>query len=715
MKRVYYLLAFLSGVAAFGYFNLWQGVLFAVLLLSLALYKRLSARRLLLVCLLFFVGVTYCFFYRFAIDKATESFASEEQPAILKIVSEAETTSGGNTKFICKVQGKPFKILLYIREEVSELSYLDTIKLNDFTYYSTSENGYGEYLNSSNIFGNITVNPEDVILLQRSFTYHPLRLFSNARNHFLKLLQNYFDGDCYALLSGILLGDKSGQSDSFREILSVAGVSHVVVVSGLHFGIWMMMISGLFLRLRFSLKKRSLCMIAATVFFAFFMGFTPSILRVSVMLILTFLCDFFLLNHDDKLAIVLLSAFFPVLFNPNVILSVSFLLSYGAVLGILLFSEKLEACMKPWNIRLGALNGIIAASLSAQILTFPFLVLYFHQFSLVFLLGNLLVCLLLPFLMGYGLFFLIIASVVLFLASAVAYPLDLLLRLITEGLRWICRIPYASVSVYETGKGILLFYFFFLFLFCKGKWRGKVAGILGFCFLFVTFFFSPINWIGNGVNLICLNISDNTAYLFRTKQNKTIFLDLASDAERKEYHLNAYADAIRRYAGGKIDCYIAGGKVQAEMIQNISSLIAVDQIFLPESLGEIPDDRLQIHSFAEDTKVELANIQITLLCQKKDGMVTTAVIDYFGNHLLASSKMNEKRYADQKKDAYDIVMINRYISSVYQKIYGSVAEWNAEKIIYHLKEKNEISDCYNIGFCDKIKIKLFPQKNFVIK
>ena len=192
-------------------------------------------------------------------------------------------------------------------------------------------------------------------------------------------------------------------------------------------------------------------------------------------------------------------------------------------------------------------------------------------------------------------------------------------------------------------------------------------------------------------------------------------MDLASDAERKEYHLNAYADAIRRYAGGKIDCYIAGGKVQAEMIQNISSLIAVDQIFLPESLGEIPDDRLQIHSFAEDTKVELANIQITLLCQKKDGMVTTAVIDYFGNHLLASSKMNEKRYADQKKDAYDIVMINRYISSVYQKIYGSVAEWNAEKIIYHLKEKNEISDCYNIGFCDKIKIKLFPQKNFVIK
>lgn len=715
MKRVYYLFAFISGVAAFGYFNLWQGILFAILLLIVTLFQRLSSRRILAFTLLFLVGGTYYLTYHSVMNSAVESFASHEKSATLKIVSQPETTSGGNTRLICKVSGKPFKILMYIRGKAHDMTYLDTVKVDGFTYYYTSENSYGEYLNSGNIFGNITIDAEQAVLLKRAHPYHPLRLFSDCRNHLLKILKTYFEGDSYQLIAGILLGDKSEQTDSFREIMSVSGVSHVVVVSGLHFGIWMTMISGFLLRLRLSLRKRSILMIGATIFFAFFMGMTPSIIRVSVMLILTFLCDLFLMNHDDNIAVVILSAFLSVIGNPNMILSVSFLLSYGAVLGILLFSEKISERLNKWKVSFKPLNGIISASLAAQILTFPFLVFYFNQFSIVFLLGNLLVCLILPFLMGYGLFFWITACFFPVLGSAVAYPLQVFLDVITGGLKLIYRIPCAAIPVYEVDKGIIIFYFLLLFLFCKVKWRGKFIVILGFCFLFTTFFFSPINLVGNGTDLICLNISDNTAYLFRTKQNKTILLDLSSDFERKEYHRQAFIEAVNRHAGGKIDCYIAGGKEQAKMLGGIDDTIHVGAAFMPEAVRGITDNDNRIHYFNEDTTVEMENIKITLFCQEKDGLVTTAVVDYFGNHLLASSKMNEKRYAQLKTDYYDIVMINRYISTVYHKIYGSVAEWNADKIIYNLKEKNKISDCYNIGFYDRIKIKLFPEKNFVVK
>lgn len=715
MKRITYLLAFLCGIIVIGYFNLWQGILLAVFLLAAVCFHHLAGRRMIAVVLLFLAGGAYSFLYNTVINRTVESFASDADTAVLKIVSQPETTSGGNTRVVCKVNGMPFKILMYIRGEDSDISYLDTVKVDDFTFYYASEDSYGEYLRSNNIRGNITIDAEEAVLLKKAQSFHPLLLFSKCRNYLLNVLKSHFNEESYQLLAGILLGDKAEQTDSFRQMMSVAGVSHVVVVSGLHFGIWMAMISGFLLRLRLSLRKRSVILIGATVFFAFFMGMTPSIIRVSIMLILSFLCDAFLLNHDDKIAVIVLSAFLSVIGNPNIILSISFLLSYGAVLGILLFSEKISERLEKWKLSWKLLNGIISASIAAQILTFPFLVYYFNQFSLVFLLGNILVCMILPFLMGYGLFFVVTACFLPAFASAAAYPLDILLTLITEGLKLICRIPYASVPVYAVDKSIIIFYFLLLFLFSKGKWKGKLVVSLGFCGLFAAFFFSPVNLVANGVDLVCLNISDNTAYIFRTKLNQTILLDLSSDWERKEYDRQAFAKAISRYAGGEIDCYIAGGMEQAKMLEEMDENVPIGTVFMPDVLNGTLSSERNVQYFREDTTLEMENIKITLLYQQKDGMVTTAVIDYFDNHLLASSKLNEKRYAAVKANSYDIVMINRYISKVYQKMYGSVAEWNTDKMIYNLREKNKISDCYNIGFYDKIKIKLLPHKNFVIK
>ncbi len=713
MKRIYYLFSFLVGMITIGYFDIWQGMILSAVLFMIPIVHRISKKQMAALILLFILGCGYFTLYNHIIQNATENFGENSKNTVLKVVSQPEETSGGNTSYTCKMVGKPFKIKLYIRGKVSDISYFDTVNVENFTYYSAKQDSYSEYLKSNSVYGNITIDRQQLSIIKKAHPWNPQVVFFRWKAHLLSVLKTHFSGDAYQLISGILLGDKSEQTDSFQHMMSASGVSHVVVVSGLHFGLWILMLSRILLRLRLSLQKRSVILIVATLFFALFMGWTPSIIRVSVMLIINYLCDIYLMNHDDKIVIVILAAFVPVICNPNIIFSVSFILSYGAVLGILLFSDKIAEILKKIKISFPSVNGIISASISAQILVFPFLIYYFNQFSLVFILGNLLLCLLLPFFMGYGIVFLFITMIFPALGMVLSYPLNGILSVLVWGLQWISSLPFAEISVYGADKYFILFYLVLLYLFCKLRYRKKMLVIPGFAVLFLSLFFSVINYLGNGTDLVCLNLADNTTYLFRTGQNHTVLLDLASDWERTEYTDKTLVDAIRSHAGGNIDYYIAGGKMQAESYQAIKENIGVEHVIIPQALYPLGGENAQY--LKEDATIELDGLQIELLCQEKDGLITTAVVDYYDNHILASSKLNEKRYTPLKQEDYDIVMINRYISTVSQKVSGSVSEWNAEKVIYNLREKNTNSDCYNMNFYDKIKIKLFPTRNFVIK
>ncbi len=713
MKRIDFILAFLAGIITIGYFDLWQGAILVILFFILALCKRLSKIQLMAVVLLFALGCGYYALYNFITQNAIETFADHPKKAKLQVVSAAEETTTGNTSFDCRVVGERFKIKLYIRGKVTDINYLDTLSVEDFIYYFPNKDSYSEYLKSNSVYGNITIDPSQLSVIRHAPSWDPRMVLFRCKESLLSVLKNYFPGDAYQLISGIMLGDKSEATDSFRNMMSAAGVSHVIVVSGLHFGIWILMLARILIFFRISFRKRSFLLILAILFFSLFMGWTPSIIRVSIMLCINYLCDIYLLNHDDNIGIVILAAFFPIIYHPNIIFSVSFILSYGAVLGILLFNEPITKQFDKIKWKIPALKEIIVASLSAQILVFPFLIYYFNQFSLVFILGNLLLCLLLPILMGYGVVFLVIAMIFPAGGTVLSYPLEWILSVVLSGLKWISSLPFAEIAVYGADKFFLLFYFILLYLFCKLKKMKKMMILPAVAVLIFSLFFPIVNFIGNGVDLISLKPADNTTYLFRTSKNHTILLDLASDWERTDYAEDNLLDAIYSHAGGKIDYYIVGDKIQWESYRKVKENIKVEHLIMPKCLYPLGGENANY--FHQDMEIELDGLKIDLLCQKKDGLLTTALVDYYDNHMLFTSKLNEKRYASLRDKTCDIVMMNRYVSTVEQKVNGSVSEWNTEKVIYNLRDKNTNSDCYNMNFYDKIKIKLFPTVNFLIK
>jgi len=173
------------------------------------------------------------------------------------------------------------------------------------------------------------------------------------------------------------------------------------------------------------------------------------------------------LRKSDLLSSICFAGILILLIFPYGLLSVSFLLSFGSLLGIALFYQPLDRWLKQKFVKLPykvsrSLSGAIAMYLSTTVMTVPLLINYFGLIGIFGMFTNLL---LMPVLMlGFQM------SVVA-LITVIGFPLlwiaDLLVRFVIAGSEFLTGV------VRIQGSG----YFYVLFL---------AALVLGSRFIFVS-------------------------------------------------------------------------------------------------------------------------------------------------------------------------------------------------------------------------------------
>ena len=176
-----------------------------------------------------------------------------------------------------------------------------------------------------------------------------------------------------ALLSASREYTEAAVSAAFRN----AGLSHILALSGMHLSL----VSGiaLFAGMRlFGKTKSYIFQFCAVSLFVWFAGFSPSLLRAFLCSVLLLLCSVCGIAGADTVLILCAAFFLHAVIAPAHILSAAFMLSYGALLGILLFSETLDVFL----IRAlpEKLSAPLAASLGAQALTAPVTLSLFGTF-----------------------------------------------------------------------------------------------------------------------------------------------------------------------------------------------------------------------------------------------------------------------------------------------------------------------------------------------
>ncbi len=192
------------------------------------------------------------------------------------------------------------------------------------------------------------------------------------------------------LMKAMLLGRRDEISPEMEYAYAATGTSHILAVSGLHIGIIYLIFSTLFNFLKYGKSKWLYYVLVAISLwsFAIITGLSPSAQRASIMF--TFILAGKLLSRNNNIYnSILASAFFILLFSPNLIYSVSFQLSYAAVFGIVYLYKKIYNLIYVQNKVINFFWQITVLSISAQIATFPITIYYFHQFPLLFPFTNL--------------------------------------------------------------------------------------------------------------------------------------------------------------------------------------------------------------------------------------------------------------------------------------------------------------------------------------
>ena len=214
------------------------------------------------------------------------------------------------------------------------------------------------------------------------------------RNFVKNCLFSNLNSDCARLLAALTIGDKSDLSPEFNSAAQRTGVSHIMVVSGLHLAIIMTFIFSITDRLIYNRWLKGIvgliCVLAVTVV----CGFTLSVIRAAIMFVF---CAIAPICKRDNDSLSSLAAAVVVIFilTPTAFLSVSFQLSALATLAVIwiapFYSEwlfnllRIKTGFSRWFI------GTMITSLSATVLTMPVCIKTFELVSVVAPVTNLLV------------------------------------------------------------------------------------------------------------------------------------------------------------------------------------------------------------------------------------------------------------------------------------------------------------------------------------
>ncbi len=266
---------------------------------------------------------------------------------------------------------------------------------------------------------------------RKGFLYYSLM----ARAWASSTLNKYIDGEQeHVIAAALVLGVTEGIDTDLQNAYAASGAMHVLAVSGLHVGIIYAILLFLLRPLsRFAWSRWVVFIISIVCLwsFAFVTGLSPSVLRAVTMF--SFIALARPLGWRTNIYNTLAgSAFLLLLFNPYLIMSVGFQLSYLAVLGIVYLQRPLYDLWEIEN-RVGDWTWqITCVSIAAQVSTFALGMLYFHQFPVYFLVSNLFVIPLSTLVLVIGVLLLVISA-----WSLAAWLMGIILTYMIKGLNWI--------------------------------------------------------------------------------------------------------------------------------------------------------------------------------------------------------------------------------------------------------------------------------------
>ena len=207
-------------------------------------------------------------------------------------------------------------------------------------------------------------------------------------NDFQKLVSDVLDYEIAGTITGMSIGNRGAVPASVGDNFRKTGISHVLVVSGMHLSILVGGIYRFLAGLRMDRRRAGVIGIACTLFLMALTGMSVSVVRAGLVYIIMFI-GLIMRRSPDPINSLFLALTIIIADNPFAIFSVSFQLSFAATFGVIVIVPLLrgDGVKKPNPCTAAGEYFIdsLLISLSASIMIMPIVVYYFGTLNPVML------------------------------------------------------------------------------------------------------------------------------------------------------------------------------------------------------------------------------------------------------------------------------------------------------------------------------------------
>jgi len=668
-------------------------IAFALLLPLVPFFvKRLCKKRILFIissiALLFSILFSYLYFDKHF--KVYERF-SDQETEIEGTVTDI-TQKNSYSKIITvkskSIDGEKETVKLNLRlplEEAKSIEISDSIVFKATLTDFVNDDGVDRksYYFSKGISADArNVKDIEIVKNDKDSLYEKLSTLRERIRRKAILMSDYDSG---SLLGALLTGERDELSYRLSIDFRQIGISHVLALSGMHLAILALAIDRLLRLLKMPKRGRMISVIIFSLLYMFFVGFTVSVVRAGIMLIITYTLRL-LYEGSDSLTSLSVAVFLICLFTPYAIYDISLWLSAFATLGVIcsfdpFFENKSKREEKDKKKLLDRSKSYIKAGLLSTVFaisaTLYISVRFFGGISLVSIVTTLIFSPLIETYMYLGSIMLLLGLIFEPLSLPFAFLLKKLYKLIFSLAEFFAELEYSYVSAdFDIIKLLILLFTALFFVLLIFKFRKAVVYSL-LLSVFSSVFLSAF--------LLNFNYSKKDEILYYSYERADVFY-VNSGGERGMISSSRYSeslcykslDVLRENKASALESFIVthySYDLSEELFLLLSS-VRVEKVYIPAPRNEdediilsilkseLSDSKTDILTYRKGDKIAIGSFNYSLLYSEPYGIDTSKnafVLSHKGGsvHLYLSSGMLEDEYdylvLPEMKDAASVI------------------------------------------------------------
>jgi len=307
------------------------------------------------------------------------------------------------------------KELFYINN--SNFKYGDIVKIKGKIVVPKSLNNlhefdYKKYLNSKNIVA--TILTYDAVKTN-NLKFNILSYIYKVRENLEEKIDSKLPYRESNLFKSMIYGNDNNLDKDIKDNFTKLGLSHLLAVSGSNVGIVILILAYIFKKFK---TNKTISFIVTTMLIFVFCAiseFEISVIRASIISIISLLTSLISIK-SNKFFSVAIAVILIIIYNPFSIFNISFILSFTAFIGIILFSKQLNSLFNIYITKiigfkniikikadkaevqvvifyklLKLLSTILSLYFSVQVLILPIQIYFFNCFTLISILANIVI------------------------------------------------------------------------------------------------------------------------------------------------------------------------------------------------------------------------------------------------------------------------------------------------------------------------------------